>query len=236
MQPYTKQYISEARPIYYDSSALVPSGFDPKKPPQFGEFRPSSEEFPSLSQSRSAYIKDSVKRLERNAKPNPNAASFVPGGFQPPPPSIPQPIKPRSADAELLQGGLDLTRLELPERNLSGLLESPFTGLAASEAEFSLPSCYFTKIATLKLSHFQKFSLSTLFYLFYSMPGKHQQTLAAEDLYRREWQFHPPTLIWYQIKGIDRQLFSIQSWTVEKTTRVPENLLTREEFRSQRGR
>jgi hypothetical protein len=208
-----------------------------KSPPPFEEFKPLSEDFPSLSQASSAYLKDSIKRLERNTKPNPNAASFVPGGFQPPSPQPPPQAKPRSADLVWLQEGIDLTQLGLSDRKSSSLLESPFTGLAASEPEFGLPACYSAGVVSLKPSHLQKFSLSTLFYLFYSMPGQYLQTAAAEDLYRREWMFHPPSSTWYRSKGLtERQVFNTQAWAVERTTRVPESLLSRDEVRSQRER
>lgn len=235
INPSTKQFFTENRPHYYDSAAFIAPSIETIKPPQIEEFRPLSADFPSLIQS-SAYLKDSIKRHERNSKPNPNAASFVPGGFQPLSVPMPPPPKPISADAALLEEGLNLSQLELPQLRPSEYLESPFTGLSASDPGYILPESYFNSEVSLKLGFFQKFSLSTLFYLFYNMPGQQQQTLAAEDLYRREWQFHPATNTWYRIKKAERHHFNIQAWTLEKVVRVPENLLSKEEFRSQRGR
>ena len=43
---------------------------------------------------------------------------------------------------------------------------------------------------------FAKFQQETLFYIFYSMPGKEAQLFAADELVQRGWGFHKELKAW----------------------------------------
>jgi CCR4-NOT transcription complex subunit 2 len=49
----------------------------------------------------------------------------------------------------------------------------------------------------LKTSHFGKFQLETLFYIFYNMPRDTLQAYAATELYNREWRYHKDLKLWF---------------------------------------
>jgi CCR4-NOT transcription complex subunit 2 len=69
---------------------------------------------------------------------------------------------------------------------------NPFDpGFLESDAmpEFVIPEIYLCKNPILKGSHIGKFSLQTLFYIFYSMTNEFHQAIAAEDLYKRNWRY-----------------------------------------------
>lgn len=48
-----------------------------------------------------------------------------------------------------------------------------------------------------KKSFFPKFSIETLFYMFYYMPRDSLQIFAADELYKRKWRFHVENHIWF---------------------------------------
>jgi len=55
---------------------------------------------------------------------------------------------------------------------------------------------FLVKLAVLKLTHFSKFQLETLLYIFYAMPKDALQAYASEELYRREWRYHKEMKLW----------------------------------------
>lgn len=65
------------------------------------------------------------------------------------------------------------------------------------ETDFKLPTCYYMQPPNLRSSHFNKFELETLFYIFYNMPRDALQLLAATELYTRKWQYHKDLKLWF---------------------------------------
>lgn len=92
--------------------------------------------------------------------------------------------KSTDPDMSTLAVGRDLSTLKTRETSASNFM-SPFSDKPRSPSErpeFSLPRSYFVGKPILKASHLQKFSLGTLFYIFYNVSGERLQALAAEDL------------------------------------------------------
>mmetsp|Transcript_70976 Transcript_70976/g.169338 ORF Transcript_70976/g.169338 Transcript_70976/m.169338 type:complete len:304 (-) Transcript_70976:89-1000(-) len=96
-------------------------------------------------------------------------------------------------------GILEVVRMSDPHLNtlalgmdLTGRNDTP----PRREPEFYLPQSYFMNPPSPKLEHFSKFSLETLFYMFYSMPRDQQQALAAWQLYERGWLYHKTEKMW----------------------------------------
>mmetsp|Transcript_15662 Transcript_15662/g.38323 ORF Transcript_15662/g.38323 Transcript_15662/m.38323 type:complete len:207 (-) Transcript_15662:87-707(-) len=110
-------------------------------------------------------------------------------------------IRMTDADLNYLSLGTDLTSLGLnlnsPEC-LYGTFASPWAdGPVRSEPEYCLPQCYYMQPPALKTSHFGKFQLETLFYIFYNMPRDTLQAYAATELYNREWRYHKDLKLWF---------------------------------------
>jgi hypothetical protein len=91
--------------------------------------------------------------------------------------------------------GLNLTTLD----NLFPSFTSPFTDITPEEKPYKFPACYLTG-HTLKWEYFTKFQNETLFYIFYSLPKDILQSLAALELYRREWRYHGDLKIWLKAR------------------------------------
>ncbi|GJD12216.1 Probable NOT transcription complex subunit VIP2 [Galdieria sulphuraria] len=108
-------------------------------------------------------------------------------------------------DYLLLTLGIDLTSLGLNLNSTEPLylsFETPFLDMDRGlyhEPEYILPECYKMeqKPPLLKLGHFRKFQLQTLFYIFYCMPRDALQILAAAELYQREWRYHKDLKLWF---------------------------------------
>lgn len=108
-------------------------------------------------------------------------------------------------DYLLLTLGIDLTNLGLNLNSTEPLylsFETPFLDMDRGlyhEPEYNLPECYKMeqKPPLLKLGHFRKFQLQTLFYIFYCMPRDALQILAAAELYQREWRYHKDLKLWF---------------------------------------
>merc|ERR1719193_2938008 len=93
-------------------------------------------------------------------------------------------------------GGLDLNSNEV----LYPTFISPWSdrdGSAAytrrrhhRERHFELPKCYYVQPPALKTSHLAKFTLETLFYIFYNMPRDTLQVYAAKELFNRKWHYY----------------------------------------------
>lgn len=111
-------------------------------------------------------------------------------------------------DVSLLSLGLDLTQLGLnlnSNEPLHKTFDSPWDGAhkkldgtsQEEEPSFKLPACYYMSPPPLKVSHFSKFQLETLFYIFYNMPRDVLQQLAAVELHSREWRYHKDLKLWF---------------------------------------
>lgn len=89
------------------------------------------------------------------------------------------------------------------------------------EVEYKLPTCYYMQPPSLRSSHFTKFQLETLFYIFYNMPRDVLQLLAAVELYKRKWRYHKDLKLWFSCDADAMQssyergkyvYFDIKSW------------------------
>lgn len=88
------------------------------------------------------------------------------------------------------------------------------------EQSFKLPTCYYMQPPGLRSSHFSKFHLETLFYIFYNMPRDVLQLLAAVELYGRNWRYHKGLKLWFScdaqmLQSYDRGgyvYFDIKVW------------------------
>ncbi|XP_010521807.1 PREDICTED: probable NOT transcription complex subunit VIP2 [Tarenaya hassleriana] len=111
-------------------------------------------------------------------------------------------IKISDPDLTSLALGIDLTTLGLnlnSTENLHKTFGSPWSNEPAKgDPEFSLPHCYYAKSPPpLHLGYFAKFSVETLFYIFYSMPKDGAQLYAANELYNRGWFYHKEHKSWF---------------------------------------
>jgi len=122
--------------------------------------------------------------------------------------------KATDPDMSVLAVGKDLFSLRNRDTSAANLL-SPFSDKPRSPSErpeFSLPRSYFVGKPILKASHLQKFSLGTLFYIFYNVVGERLQALAAEELYRREWLYESKSSLWYVLQGGEWKVFDLSRW------------------------
>lgn len=174
-----------------------------------------------------------------------------------------------ATDLFLLSVGLDLTRLGLNLNSADPLhasLETPWDPKPASavgaasappgsgpengakdEPDFVLPECYFMSPPPLKTSHFTKFQVESLFYIFYNMPRDVLQFLAAVELNNREWRYHKDLKLWFTrvpgtTAGYERGAayiyFDISSWERlpfhDANHKFIQGLMTEEELRAAR--
>ncbi|KHN30215.1 Putative NOT transcription complex subunit VIP2 [Glycine soja] len=101
-----------------------------------------------------------------------------------------------------LAHGIDLTTLGLnlnSTENLYKTFRSPWSDEPAKgDPEFSVLQCYYAKQSpSLHQGYFSKFSVETLFYIFYSMPKDEAQLYAANELYKRGWFYHKEHRLWF---------------------------------------
>ena len=110
-------------------------------------------------------------------------------------------IQRKDQDLTTLALGMDLTSMGLsvnsPE-NLYKTFGSPWSDAPSRTADhdFVLPSCYMQPALRLQPSNFEKFTLETLFFVFYSMPYDESQLLAASELGSRGWFYHKDLKVW----------------------------------------
>lgn len=165
-------------------------------------------------------------------------------------------------DANMLSIGVDLTMLGLDLNSPEPLYKSfsspweggqggvPGTGdvtgtsQKSEEPEYKLPTCYYMQPPALKNSHFTKFQLETLFYVFYNMPRDILQVLAAIELYTRKWMYHKDLKLWFTcepevLQGYERGAyiyFDIKSWEQrpfhDANQSFIQGLMTEDEVRS----
>merc|ERR1719282_918035 len=118
-------------------------------------------------------------------------------------------IRMTDPDLNTLALGMDLTTLGLnlnsPEC-LYATFASPWSDTPArKDPEFYLPPCYYMNPPQLKTVHFQKFSLETLFYIFFNMPRDTLQAYAAAELYNRGWKYHRELKAWFVLQEDEGQ-------------------------------
>lgn len=111
-------------------------------------------------------------------------------------------IRMSDPDLTSLALGIDLTTLGLnlnSTENLHKTFGSPWSDEPAKgDPEFNVPQCYFAKQPpALHQGYFTKFSVETLFYIFYSMPKDEAQLYAANELYNRSWFYHKEHRLWF---------------------------------------
>ncbi|WJX74354.1 putative NOT transcription complex subunit vip2, variant 2 [Trifolium repens] len=111
-------------------------------------------------------------------------------------------IRMSDPDLTSLALGIDLTTLGLnlnSSENLHKTFGSPWSEEPAKgDPEFSVLQCYYAKPPpALHQGYFSKFTLETLFYIFYSMPKDEAQLYAANELYERKWFYHKEHRTWY---------------------------------------
>ncbi|KAI4322189.1 hypothetical protein L6164_021906 [Bauhinia variegata] len=111
-------------------------------------------------------------------------------------------IRMSDPDLTSLALGIDLTTLGLnlnSSENLHKTFGSPWSdGPAKGDPEFNVPQCYFAKQPpALHQGYFSKFTVETLFYIFYSMPKDEAQLHAANELYNRGWFYHKEHRLWF---------------------------------------
>jgi len=110
-------------------------------------------------------------------------------------------IRMTDPDLNTLALGMDLTTLGLnlnsPEC-LYATFASPWSDTPArKDPEFYLPQCYYVSPPQLKTAHLGRFSLETLFYIFFNMPRDTLQAYAAAELYNRGWKYHQELKTWF---------------------------------------
>lgn len=109
----------------------------------------------------------------------------------------------RLADPDLntLAVGTDLTTLGLnltSAENLCSTFAYPCLDTPARhKPDHVLPYCYYMFPPPLKTSHFPKFQLETLFYIFYNMPKDMLQVFAARELCLRDWRYQKELKLWF---------------------------------------
>jgi CCR4-NOT transcription complex subunit 2 len=109
-------------------------------------------------------------------------------------------IRMTDPDLNTLALGTDLTTLGL-NLNSPDMLYATFAYPAAdmpvkSDPDYVLPYSYYMQPPPLKISHLSKFTLETLFYVFYNMPKDILQVHAAKELHSRDWRFHKELKLW----------------------------------------
>mmetsp|Transcript_26911 Transcript_26911/g.40727 ORF Transcript_26911/g.40727 Transcript_26911/m.40727 type:complete len:474 (-) Transcript_26911:215-1636(-) len=111
-------------------------------------------------------------------------------------------IRMTDADRNALALGTDLTMLGInlnTGEKLYTNFASPFSDSPATqEPHYQLPMCYYMQPPTIKTGHMTKFTLETLFYLFYTMPKDIMQACTAQELYSREWRYHAELKRWFK--------------------------------------
>ncbi|TYJ99491.1 putative NOT transcription complex subunit VIP2 isoform X3 [Cucumis melo var. makuwa] len=108
-------------------------------------------------------------------------------------------IRLSDPDLASLALGIDLTTLGLnlnSADNLHKTFGSPWSDEPAKgDPDFIVPQCYLIKPPpTLHRGYFSKFTLETLFYIFFSMPKDEAQLYAANEL---GWFYHKEHRFWF---------------------------------------
>ncbi|KAK4786000.1 hypothetical protein SAY86_002689 [Trapa natans] len=104
-------------------------------------------------------------------------------------------------DIASLALGIDLTTMGLSlnsSEELHKTFGSPWSDEPSKgDPEFNVPQCYYAKQPpALHPGYFSKFTVETLFYIFYSMPKDEAQLYAANELHNRGWLYHKDHRLW----------------------------------------
>lgn len=75
----------------------------------------------------------------------------------------------------------------------------------------------------------ERFSLSTLFYMFYCMPAEKHSAVAAVVLYKRGWVYYPKDQVWYCPN--EGKVFDTQTFTIVESSVPTGNSLTQDEVK-----
>nr|VDD08234.1 unnamed protein product [Brassica rapa] len=98
---------------------------------------------------------------------------------------------------DLQEIGLDMTSKE----KLFKTFASPWANepLKEDHEHFDLPQCYnAVQLPPPNQGMFRRFDMSTLFYIFYSMPNDEAQLYAANELNNRYWFYHKEHKCWFK--------------------------------------
>lgn len=91
--------------------------------------------------------------------------------------------------------------MTLPLRSRSAITyrSAPFPAARPSPAALTPPRTLplLSQTPPLSRSHFDKYEVETLFYIFYGMPQDVAQSYAAQELYQRNWWYHPTSQQWF---------------------------------------
>eukprot|EP00823_Brevimastigomonas_motovehiculus_P001932 TRINITY_DN1272_c0_g4_i1.p1 TRINITY_DN1272_c0_g4~~TRINITY_DN1272_c0_g4_i1.p1 ORF type:complete len:394 (+),score=184.48 TRINITY_DN1272_c0_g4_i1:2-1183(+) len=136
-------------------------------------------------------------------------------------------IRMTDPDVTTLALGTDLTTLGLSLTTLDPLyatLSYPSSDQPARrEPDYVLPHCYYIQPPTLKATHFTRFAVETLLYIFYNMPRDSLQLYAARELYTREWRYHKELRVWFlPVASLTRKTEDLTKLTqiIETTLRI----------------
>lgn len=175
----------------------APQGPPPCAPPLMS---PPSQPAPSASTATGDGLADDARKKEEMlylTTPEAEKAAREKYGLL----GILKVIRMTDPDLNTLALGMDLTTLGLnlnsPEC-LYSTFASPWSDTPArKDPDFFLPPCYYMNPPQLKQAHLQKFSLETLFYIFFNMPRDTLQAYAAAELYNRGWKYHRDLKTWF---------------------------------------
>lgn len=182
----------------------IPQGPPPAVPPLMS---PSSQTAQSASMARRT-PEDDATEAEKAAKERYGLLGIL------------KVIRMTDADLNTLALGMDLTTLGLnlnsPEC-LYSTFASPWSDAPAQkDPNYLLPPCYYMNPPQLKQAHLQKFSLETLFYIFFNMPRDTLQAYAAAELYNRGWLYHRELKTWFILQEEEGQprwvFFDLSTW------------------------
>eukprot|EP00744_Colponema_vietnamica_P011072 GILI01015585.1.p1 GENE.GILI01015585.1~~GILI01015585.1.p1 ORF type:complete len:248 (-),score=46.68 GILI01015585.1:65-808(-) len=87
--------------------------------------------------------------------------------------------------------------------------------------EFKVPTCYKVEVGRITYNTFQKFSIATCFYVFYSMPKDLLQVAAAKELVTRGYFFHIVQKQWVKLEDGAWKTFNPEKWEHEPLVGIP---------------
>lgn len=214
------------------------------------------EEFPSLLPnsppgfvSEEFYPPPGFSKPVKTKAPNPNAVSFIPSFLSSPP------VKDEKEEQELkeygvrgilalqknlqddkaqLAKGKDLTAQDANKKNIENVSSYLYSAFeqeldSTEHPEFTLPSSYYVSKQVLKAKMIRMCNVETLIYAFYNMPGEAIQAYAAEELYRRDWNYDVKKQLWFLTSLGGCKMFDINKFEVVNTQLSPGPFLSKED-------
>ncbi|KAH7649566.1 hypothetical protein FG379_001192 [Cryptosporidium bovis] len=142
-------------------------------------------------------------------------------------------IRMKDSDLNILALGTDLTTLGLNLNSSECLylnFDSPWNTSKSNQTNpeyneyiqaFANSPPAVTQMIGLKSSYVQKFSLETLFYIFYNMPQDLLQGFASVELCNRGWLYYPSSYLWYCKPQKDERKGEWHIFDVKKWKRIP---------------